>query len=206
MMIQTPPQQVFQREPDTAKGTARPRLRLAQSWLERDRQRALDTLNDIFRSGSPPEPPLEGRFAGELLAIDISRGLSRLFQWLASHYQPWKGKAFDSSSQTGENIFSPRFERFGRLFWPFYRQYHLDRSSALRAFPFRTCIAPGLFDPDRQVLKIDYDLEANPGLTVRRVLDELVQVDDRVYLGKAQVHWWWGRWQTLAYFTLAPGL
>jgi hypothetical protein len=52
------------------------------------------------------------------------------------------------------------------------------------------------------VLKIDYDLAENPGLSIRRVLDELVQVDDGFYLGKAHLKWWWGRWQLVAYFTL----
>jgi hypothetical protein len=54
------------------------------------------------------------------------------------------------------------------------------------------------------VLKIDYDLDSNPSLTVRGVLDELVQLDDHLYLGKAHVHWWrpQGGWQMVAYFTL----
>jgi len=30
----------------------------------------------------------------------------------------------------------------------------------------------------------------------------LVQIDDNLYLGKAHVRWWWGKWQTVAYFTL----
>ena len=38
------------------------------------------------------------------------------------------------------------------------------------------------------------------------VLDELVQVSDAFYLGKAHVKWWWGKWQTVAYFTLAGGM
>jgi hypothetical protein len=35
------------------------------------------------------------------------------------------------------------------------------------------------------------------------VLDELVQVADGYYLGKAHVKWWWGLWQQVAYFTLS---
>jgi hypothetical protein len=72
-----------------------------------------------------------------------------------------------------------------------------------RAFNFRTYSAPGLADHDVTVLKIDYDLKGNPPLTVRRVLDELVQTSENFFLGKAHVHWWWGRWQTVAYFTLS---
>jgi hypothetical protein len=56
------------------------------------------------------------------------------------------------------------------------------------------------------VLKIDYDLPQNPAFSIRRVLDELVQVADGVYLGKAHVKWWWGAWQPVAYFSLLRSL
>jgi hypothetical protein len=79
----------------------------------------------------------------------------------------------------------------------------VDSSKTYRAFAFRTYVAPGLVDSDRSVLKIDYHLKENPSLTVRRVLDELVQIDDDLFLGKAHLHWWWGAWQTVACFTLA---
>jgi hypothetical protein len=93
-----------------------------------------------------------------------------------------------------------------RFFNPFYRGFAADGPSTYRGFAFRTYVAPGLFDSDRPVLKIDYDLEENPSLTVRRVLDELVQLSDDLYLGKAHVRWWWrprDGWQTVAYFSLA---
>jgi hypothetical protein len=35
------------------------------------------------------------------------------------------------------------------------------------------------------------------------VLDELVQLDNRLYLGKAHLKWWWGGWQVVAYFMLS---
>lgn len=73
------------------------------------------------------------------------------------------------------------------------------------AFPFRTYMGPGKADPDRQVLKIDYNLRANPLLNVRRVLDELVQLSEGFYLGKAHFKWYLGRWQTLAFFSLGRG-
>jgi hypothetical protein len=53
--------------------------------------------------------------------------------------------------------------------------------------------------------KIDYNLNENPPLTVRRVLDELVELADDFYLGKAHVRWGWRPghgWKTFAYFTL----
>ena len=88
------------------------------------------------------------------------------------------------------------------MLWPFYRGYVDDKSAVYRAFAFSARIAPGLFDSDREVLKIDYAMPENPAATVRRVLDELVQVADGFYLGKAHIKWWWGKWQTVAYFTL----
>jgi hypothetical protein len=201
-MIERPPARLSPSQMVSPNGSARASLRLAQSWLERDRRIALEALNAIFRSGTPPDPQPEGRLAGELIAIDLFPGLDQPARWLLSRYQPWKGKVFDPPRQKGENIFSPRLERFGRLFWPFYREYTLDRSGELHAFPFRTYLAPGLCDPDREVLKIDYDLEVNPRLSVRRVLDELVQLEAGTYLGKANLRLWWGSWKTVAYFLL----
>ncbi len=71
-----------------------------------------------------------------------------------------------------------------------------------QAFAFRTYVAPGKDDPDRQVLKIDYDVPGNPPLSVGRVLDELVEIGDGYYLGKAHHHWLWGAWQMVAFFSL----
>jgi hypothetical protein len=68
-----------------------------------------------------------------------------------------------------------------------------------------TRLGAGRVDRDRQVLKIDYDIQGNPGQSVRRVLDELVQVGHDFYLGKAHLQWWWGRWQQVAFFTLERG-
>jgi hypothetical protein len=118
---------------------------------------------------------------------------------------PWRGKTFDASQQRGDNIFTKDSYFLARLFNPLYRGFATDSSKTYRGFAFHTYTAPGLFDRDRTVLKIDYDLKENPALTVRRVLDELVQLDDHLYLGKAHVRWWWhteGTWQTVAFFTL----
>jgi hypothetical protein len=169
----------------------------------KDRSRGLAVLDEIFRAAAPPDPPLEGRYAGELLAIDLAPGLTHLAGWLAAAWMPWKGKAFDPSRQAGINIFSGDSLLPARLIWPLYRHYQADTPGRYRAFPFRTSLGPGLMDPGRLVLKIDYDLKINPAATVRRVLDELVQVSPGCYLGKAHLRWWWRRWQTVAFFSLS---
>jgi hypothetical protein len=181
-------------------------LKAARLLLKHHRAQGFAALNALFRRGSLPEPPPGGRYAGELIALDIAPLLTAFFQGLASLWMPWRGKVLEASHQRGENIFTRDSYLLARLFNPLYRGFRSDRPGTYRAFAFHTYTAPGLMDADRQVLKIDYDLKENPALTVRRVLDELVELDASLYLGKAHVHWWWGRWQTVAFFSLAsPG-
>lgn len=179
-------------------------LRAAQKLSKHDRSQGVARLSQLFRTGNVPDPSLNGRYAGELITIDMAPGLTQVFEWLSGVWMPWLGKTFDSSSQTGDNIFAKSSYPLARLFNPFYRGFVADRSTSYRGFAFRTYVAPGLFDSDRSVLKIDYNLRENPSLTVRRVLDELVQIDDNLYLGKAHVRWWRPKdgWQTVAYFSL----
>lgn len=178
-------------------------LQAAQRLAKRHRAQGWAALNQLFRKGMVPEPAPNGRYSGELVAINIAPGFTQLFQFLFSIWMPWLGKTFDPAHQSGDNILTKASYPLARYFNPFYRGFISDKPGSYRAFAFRTCIAPGLFDEDRSVLKIDYNLRANPPLTVRRVLDELVQLSDDLYLGKAHVHWWWGGWQTVAYFTLS---
>jgi hypothetical protein len=178
------------------------RIYAAQSIFERDRKRGFAALNEIFRAGSAPNPPIDGGYAGKLVALDVAPGLNQFAEMITSRWLPWKGKFFDAAQASGDNIFTRDSFLLAHIFWPLYRGYQDESAERYRAFPFRTRLAPGLTDPDRQVLKLDYNLEVNPSLSVRRVLDELVQVDSAYYLGKAHLKWWWGRWQLVAYFSL----
>jgi hypothetical protein len=177
-------------------------VRAAQMTLTRDRAMGLAALDDLFTCGVAPQPALNGRMRGELVALDIAPGLTQLAQGMTARWLPWKGKRFDPKLEMGDNIFTRESLAMGRVLWPFYRGYVDDGAETYRAFTFRTYIAPGLVNPNVDVLKIDYDLPVNPKGTIRRVLDELVQLADGYFLGKAHVHWWWGRWQTVAYFSL----
>ena len=179
-----------------------PEFQLARALVKRDRTQGIEALNVLFRNGGTPEPALNGRYRGQLIVLDLAPGLTPLFQSITAAWMPWLGKTFSAFQQRGDNIFTRDSSLLARIFNPFYRGFIDDQSGTYRGFAFRTYIAPGLMDADRSVLKIDYDLAENPALTVRRILDELVQVDDNLYLGKAHVHWWWGTWQTVAFFTL----
>jgi hypothetical protein len=181
-------------------------LRSARALLARNRRKGLAALNELFRSGAVPNPALNGRYRGELIALDIALGLTQFYQWLANRWMPWLGKTFRAAQQSGDNIFTKDSYLLARIFNPLYQGFRADSTKTYRAFAFHTYVAPGLVDSDKSVLKIDYHLKENPSLTVRRVLDELVQIDDDLFLGKAHLHWWWGPsggWQTVAYFTLA---
>jgi len=170
---------------------------------QRHRAHDLASLNDMFRAGTPPTAPLDGPYAGVLHALDVAPGLTPFFRYVVERWMPWQGKTFDARRSSGDNVFTRDSLGLAHVFWPLYRGYRDDGPQTYRAFEFRTRVAAGLFDPDRQVLKIDYDLPSNPGFTIRRVLDELVQVAGGEYLGKAHLRWWWGHWQTVAFFALS---
>ena len=175
----------------------------AQSIFLRHRKRGFAALNEIFRSGSPPNPPLHGGYGGELVALDVAPGLNQVIEMITSRWMPWKGKFFNAGQASGVNIFTRDSLMLAHIFWPLYRGYRAESADRYRAFTFRTHLGSGLTDPDRQVLKLDYNIKGNPNLSVRRVLDELIQVDTTLYLGKAHLKWWWGAWQLVAYFSLA---
>ena len=88
-----------------------------------------------------------------------------------------------------------------RLVFPGYKGTRPDGPGRSRGLQFRTYVGPGKDDPELEVLKLDYNLESNPGYIVRDVLDELVQVDTGYYLGKAHL-FWRNHWRCAAYFTL----
>ena len=180
-------------------------LQAAQALLKKQRAQGWAALNSLFRSGTVPSPLPSGRYAGKFVGINIAPGLTQAAELQARLWMPWLGKIFKPENQLGYNILTQASYPLARLFVPLYRGYLPDQRGSYRAFAFRTYMAPGLIDPDRVVLKIDYNLKENPSLTVRRVLDELVQLANNFYLGKAHVHWGWRRergWQTVAYFTL----
>ena len=179
-------------------------LQAAQRCLAGDRRAGLAALDDLFRCGSVPQP--DGRTRGQLVALDIAPGLTPLLGGLLARWLPWQGKVFDHAANRGENIFTRDSYAPARIIWPFYRHYGDDGPATYRAFPFRTDVGPARDVPDRDVLRLDYDLPVNPraAVSVRRVLDKMVQVADGLYLGRAYVHWYWGSWSLVAYFALRP--
>lgn len=159
-------------------------------------------LESIFQSGSLPDPPLEGPYAGEFLAFQIAPGFSQLAARLSYAWTAWRGKIFDSERSGGSNIINQGLRPIAGLIWPFYHGYKKYTDETYLAFPFKTTSGPGITNPKMQVFQVHYDIPENPGWIVRRMLDEIIQIEPDYYLGKANFHWWQGGWQAWAYFCL----
>lgn len=157
-------------------------------------------LNEIFRAGAPAQR-LDGRYDG-ILVMTTQGPLDGLARVLTGIWMPWLGKRFDATAATGDNLMLPASAITARLAWPRYA-FRPVEPGIVSAFDFRTYIAPGLADPDRGVLKIDYDIDANPGFLIRDILDELMEVGARTYLGKVHIRRG-GRWKMVGYFALRP--
>jgi hypothetical protein len=174
----------------------------AKALVGRDRAAGLAALNRLFREGRVPDPPPDGPYRGELVAVDIAPGLSQVVEWLASLWMPWKGKFLIQAQGKGDNIFGRGSRLAMRILFPFYRGMMDYEAETFRAFVFETSVAAGMVDRDRQVFRIDYDRRDNPALSIRRIIDEIVQVGEGTYLGKIHFKWWWGRWGMIGYFAL----
>ncbi len=94
----------------------------------------------------------------------------------------WKGKKMQAKDRTGINVFA-------------------GENGDEERYPFKTAPAKGLHDQDLDVLRIDYDLPGNP-FWLRRITDEIVQVERGHYLGKVHVRIVPGYPFTMGYFRL----
>jgi hypothetical protein len=104
---------------------------------------------------------------------------------------------------SGENLMLPSARVPATLVWPSYRFQDIGEG-LYAAFRFRSYAGAGTLDPDRQVLKIDYDSSENPDFLIRDILDELVEVVPEVYLGKVLLRFSEHIRALGAYFALRP--
>ena len=144
---------------------------------------ALEELDEMFASGRAPDPGLSGFLRGRLLTTSMGSALDPVTRRVARMWMPWMGKSFDPDARSGVNVLIKSSRRSLKLVWPTY-EFERETADALEVFRFQTRIAPGELDPELDVLKIDYDSDANPDFVIRRILDELVEVDEGFYLGK----------------------
>lgn len=154
------------------------RIRLAGNRL-----RTIAEIDALFKAGQVPDPLPHGFQRGTFLCTSIWGPLDRTFKRIGDAWMPWLGKSFDASTSTGINVLAASARTPMRILWP----NHPSRPAGdgrVEAFPFRNRIGTGEADADLKVYKIEYDFDANPALVIRRVLDEVVQIDDGLLLGK----------------------
>jgi hypothetical protein len=165
-----------------------------------NRRAALDELGRCFAAGRPVEG-LDGPTAGRLITTTFGHGLDLVCMGLASIWMPWKGKTFDADAKEGRNIFTAAFRSPLRLIWPRYRDERGFGPRRFTTFRFTTRNGPGTLDPGVAVFKIDYDVPESPSFLIGDILDEVVRIDDGLYLGQALLSWR-GRFRRVAWFQL----
>lgn len=172
----------------------------AVAMLRLDRPVGLAEVESCFAGGKAVEG-LVGFRKGRLVATTLGYGLDVLAEGLGRVWMPWQGKTFSRESAAGLNLFTQGGRRAIRVVFPRYQGIGDDEQGA-SAFRFVTSIGPSVTHPGTSVLRLDYrSVRENPAFPVRRVLDELVQVDDDLYLGQALMTRN-GRLRRVAWFSL----
>lgn len=150
--------------------------------VARDPAAAEAQLDALFGTGSPPEQ-LDGATQGILVAPLIHRFADRPLRGLSSLWMPWQGKRFDAANASGDNLLTGGARWPAKLLWPRYATW--EQPDGRAAFRFKTYVAPGAVEPRCDVLVIDYAaVEENPGLLIKSVRDELVEIVDGTHLGR----------------------
>jgi hypothetical protein len=163
-------------------------------------QAAVLELDSMFRAGRSPEPDPEGFLPGRVVTTSVATAVDNVGRWLSNAWMPWLGKAFDPQNNRGINVLTTSARTPMKALWPSYEPVR-ETAHGIEAFPFKTRRAPGELDSDVEVLKIDYDFDENPNFVIRRVLDELVEVDPGFYLGKI-LYRWKDSFRRIGFFTL----
>jgi hypothetical protein len=164
-------------------------------------------LERLFRRGRFPSTPPSGVARGTFLGMTVGPVVDRAVDALAGLWMPWLGKAFDPAVGRGENVFASGPAWYAgallwlipRLGWPIRR----DEAGRLRGFHFLTEPGRGVDDPGTEVLRIVYGHPSVPNpFPVSRVLDEVVEIEPGLLLGKAHLRWPGRRQRQVAFFAL----
>lgn len=180
----------------------------AEVW---ERVSALDAraeperLAELFAAGRPPSTPdgaCEGRVLGlfgslAMTGVDVAVRAGRLLGGIG-----WTGKTFDVDAGTGYNRLTTTSLIPMSCAMPGYR--FVRRGGELTGFRFDHHVGASIRDPDVEVVSLVYEDPAyrNP-LVLPRTRDELVELVDGVWLGRALLRTD-DRWDIVAYFVLRP--
>ena len=164
--------------------------RQAWAWIEElgelagsDREAGEAALDELFALGKAPKG-LDGATEGILVAPLIQPLVDKVAGAITSAWMPWQGKSFDAAAGKGTNRLTGETRWVAKLLWPLYGTKEGAEGERL-AFDFETRIEPGMHDPDTEVLVIDYaPVDDNPGLIIKSIRDELVEIVPGANLGK----------------------
>ena len=170
------------REPITAQNETWEWFKRLGKLAGSDREAADVQLGELFRLGKTPKG-LDGPTEGILVTPLIQPLADRALRTITSLWMPWQGKRFDAKANRGDNRLVGSARWPAKLLWPLYGTK--PGPDGRLAFEFNTFAEPGKVDPDVKVLVIDYaSVDDNPGLVIKRIRDELVEVSPNTYLGK----------------------
>lgn len=134
-------------------------------------------LNGLFRGASPRDPMPEGFLRGRILTAV----LDPYGMFIGEVCRFWLGKRFELGA--GTNVVTPGGRPLLRAVAPSQRLEPTSEGN-LEGFPFAVRLESGRADPHVDVMALDYGIDSNPSPLLRRLRDELVHVEDSVYLGK----------------------
>jgi len=180
----------------------REELEAARKQLKDDQKGAIVALDSIYRRGIVPGTLLNGRYWGEFITSNFNPFLDTWLDNITKVWLPWEGKVFDAETGSGSNIFTNDILFLGHLIWPFYNGYVPDNRGRSLAFKFQASFGKCLLEPDIEVLRLNFDLPENPQFLIYELVDQLVQIGDDFYLGKAVLKHPEGGRFCAAYFTL----
>jgi hypothetical protein len=173
------------------------------SWFEQlGKDRDEDALDELFALGNAPRD-LDGPTDGILVVPLIQGVLDRTLTLITQVWMPWNGKRFDADKHRGDNLLTGSARWPAKLIWPRYGTKSVPGGRA--AFDFETRIEPGKHDPKTDVLVIDYaPVDKNPGLLIRSIRDELVEIVPGANLGKILYRRGEDSYTNLGFFALRP--
>ncbi|MDP8978733.1 MAG: hypothetical protein M3N17_09220 [Actinomycetota bacterium] len=172
----------------------------AVATLPVDRAGGSAQLEACFAGAAAPGV-LDGSYEGRFLAPTVGGPADRLLSAVTGVWMPWRGKIFDGALGQGLNRFSGPTAPLLPLLFHGQRGVATGRAGETTAFRFLTTLGTSRLQAGVRVMRIDYDLPDNPRWPIRRILDELVTVDDGVYLGQALLRRR-DRWSRVAWFSL----
>jgi len=134
-------------------------------------------LNGLFRSASAPDPAADGFLRGRILTVTVDP----YGMFIGDVCRFWRGKRFWPGA--GMNVVAPGGRLLLRALTP-SQPLEPGKDGNLEGFPFAVRAESGLADPHVDVMALDYGIDSNPSPFLRRLRDELVGVEDGLYLGK----------------------